>query len=126
MRLRSGYQHAQVIPASITVLSTTNSDLEWMLILNPTVTGTAFSYSTVTNSAVEADVTRTSTTTVSGGTVLAGGYIAANGSFTEQLSNDLTIGVSIAGVSDVLVLAARRITGTSEALFASLTWHETQ
>jgi len=124
IRLQSTKLSTIVQPSSLSIGSTTNANLEVQLLLNPTVTGTALSFGAVANSAVEADVATTNATTVSGGTLLGSSLVAAN--TTDQLSNpvDFQLGVSIAGVSDVLVLAARRLTGTTEAIYGSLGWRE--
>lgn len=124
IRLQSTKLSTIVQPSSLSIGSTTNANLEVQLLLNPTITGTALSFGAVANSAVEADVATTNATTVSGGTLLGSSLVAAN--TTDQLSNpvDFQLGISIAGVSDVLVLAARRLTGTTEAIYGSLGWRE--
>lgn len=126
LRLKSTHLDISVIPQSISILNTSNVDYEWLLLLNPTVAGTdAASWVSLTNSAIEYDVSRTTTNTLSGGTILAGGY---NSSVQEvvnpQLVSNLRLGATLAGVRDELVLAVRNVGGTSETYYAGLSWRE--
>lgn len=126
MRLNSSYLHATVKPVNFSLICTSTSAYNWMLVLNPTVVGVAFSFSNVTNSAVDVDVARLNTTTLTGGTVLASGTSLQtnDGAATSNLPTDFALGSTIAGVSDIVVLAVQRVTGTSETFYASLNWRE--
>lgn len=126
IRLQSTYRFATVIPRDLNVMVTSTAAYRWALLMNPTVVGTAFGFTPVANSAIEADVSRTNATTVTGGTQLATGYGQAQqtGQSDFNLGNDIALGSTIAGVSDVLVLAAQRVTGTTEDFFGALGWHE--
>lgn len=127
LRLKSTNLGACLDIKSLSLLSTTAVGYRWTLILNPTVTGTAFSYTGITNSAIEADVGTTNASKVSGGTVLASGY----GSTTNQISlnqvfpNKISLGVNIAGTSDVLVLAVQRTAALAESFSGGINWNET-
>lgn len=126
LRLKSTHKGALVVPTSLNVLATTNSAYNWYLLLNPTVVGTAFSFTGLTNSAVEYDVSRTNATTLTDGTIVAAGSDQqSNESSTVVLSpSDLQLGSSIAGVSDILVLAVQRISGTTESYLGAIQWRE--
>ena len=128
LRLNSSYQHAliKLLDFSLSCIST--ATYNYFLILNPTVTGTAFSFSQVTNSSLEVDVSRTSTTTVSGGTIIKVGTTSQTneGRLTEVLNSDFALGSNIAGTSDIIVLAVQRVTGTSETFYGSLNWKDQQ
>jgi len=128
IRLRAGYLFATVVPRDVSVMVTSTASYRWALLLNPTVAGTAFSFTTVPNSAVEADVARTNATTVTGGLQIATGYGQAQltGDSRFDLGSDIALGSTIAGVSDVLVLAAQRVVGTTEAFYGAIAWHEEQ
>jgi len=121
-RLKSTHPFATIIPESMSLLCTSTAAFRWLLMLNPTVTGTAFSFSGVTNSSIEADVSRTNATTLSGGTLIKSGYAQSvtESAVVAQLPSKLRVGTSIAGVSDILVLAVQRLSGTSESFYASL------
>jgi hypothetical protein len=117
---------ATVRAKEASVFCPTGATFRWALLLNPSVAGTALSFSDVANSAVEADVARTNGTKVTGGTLLASGY----GSSTAQVAlpstgaTDYALGATIAGVSDILVLAVQRLSGTTEDFYGTLTYTE--
>jgi hypothetical protein len=135
-RLNSAYKHVNIKLISTYISCTSTSAFNWYLLLNPTVTGTAFSFSSVSNSGIEIDVSRTNATTLSVGspTFLATGTILASGTgfqtnegnVTVQQATDFALGTNIAGVSDIVVLAIQRVTGTSESFYASINWREQQ
>lgn len=124
IRLQSTKLSSIVQPVSTSVLSPTNADLELQLLLNPTVTGTALSFTPVANSSVEADVTTTNASKVSAGTLLNSSLVAANASIQVPNQVEFQLGSSIAGVSDILVLAVRRLTGAAETIYGTMGWHE--
>ena len=126
IRLRSGYLGAQVIPNLFSLMCTSTTAYRWTLLLNPTVVGVAFSFTALPNSAVEADVARVNTTTLTGGTELRSGYALAQNEASLLLTpeTDFALGSNIAGTQDVLVLAVQRLTGTTETFYASLGWRE--
>jgi len=129
IRLRSTGGAATVRVTGINVNCTSTASYVWRLLLNPTIVGTALVYTGVTNSAVEANVVATNTTTVTGGIELASGTGSQGAGGTAlSLSNpsDFAIGQRAGGVSDVLVLAVSRITGTgtTETFHGAINWHE--
>jgi hypothetical protein len=126
IRLQSGRQGATIIPSFVSIVCTSTSTFRWALLLNPTVAGTALSFSAVTNSNVEADVARTNGSKVTGGTQLVSGYSQQQneGGVTLTSVPDFALGTTIAGVSDIIVVAVQRITGTTETFYGSMSWHE--
>lgn len=105
------------------VLCTSTAVFEWLLIMNPTVTGgAAASWVTPTDSAIQYDVTRTGT--LSGGYVLDGGYGATSvqskdtaGTFSV---NSLNLGWDgSASASDEIVLGVAATT-TSETFLGGI------
>ena len=126
IRLGSGGLDATARALKTEVFCTSTSDWRWALILNPTVAGTAFSFSALTDSAVEYDVARTNATTLSGGYVLASGYGSASvqSSPPQASPTDYALGSLIDGTSDILVLAVQNISGAAETYFGSLTFLE--
>ncbi len=97
-----------------------------MLLLDPTIVGTALSFTSVVNSAIEADVSRDAATTVTGGTQLASGYTQQTNDASLNIlrPTDLTLGADIAGNRNVIVLAIQRLVATQETCFGSLGWRE--
>lgn len=130
IRLKSTHLMANIDELLFSILCTSATSYRYAVLLNPSVTGTAFSFSSITNSAIEAATTTTNATTVSGGTLLLSGYVdagAVSGNqdiLISEIPNDLHIGSSIAGVSDILVVAIQLLSGSAETFLASLTWRE--
>lgn len=127
MRLKSTHLMATVTELYISILSLSATAFRYCLLLNPTVTGTAFSFTGVTNAAVEVQTNTTSATTVSGGTQLLSGYVDASttqGVFVQDVPTDLRLGSSITGVSDIIVLGVQRLSGTTESFYAGMSFRE--
>ena len=129
IQLKSEYIGATVQVLSTSMTETTGAkDIEWILILNPTVAGT-FTYADETNSAVQTAKGATANT-VTNGTYLAGGFFnsaAANrgGNIQSGVNNAINLGSTISGTVDTIVLCARPLTGsTNTDIFGSLTWRE--
>jgi len=121
-RLKSTHFGSTVRTESLSIACTSTAAYHWYLILNPTVTGTALVFSDVVNSSVEASTNTTNATKVTGGTILTSGVGQSTNEGGVNLSspNDFALGSTIAGVSDILVLAIQRITGTTETFYGSL------
>lgn len=122
VRLLSGRFDSEVIVDNISIICTSTTAYRWLLLLNPTITGTALSYSTVANTSIEAATGITNGTTVSGGTVLASGYslTSSDGSASYAPQTFLALGSTLAGVADQVILAVQRLTGTTETFYASM------
>jgi len=122
VRLKSGYLGSKISFSDFNIVCTSTAAYNYYWILNPTVVGTALNFVDVTNSSIQADVATTSATTLTGGTVIhAGTGQATNDSSTADILNsDFTLGSTIAGVSDILVLAVQRVTGTTETFYGSV------
>lgn len=117
-----------ITPTKLSIICTTTSAFRWALLLNPTVTGTALSFSAVDSASVEACATTSNATTVSGGTTLLSGYsfqTAESGvSIDIPPAANTLIGSAIDGTVDTLVLAVQPLSGAAETFYASLTWNE--
>ena len=127
IRLKSTYQMATIDPLLLSIVCTSDTVYRYCLLINPTVTGTSLSFSGITNSAIEAALTTTNATTVSGGTQILSAYVDASQTQSILISDIPTyvrIGANIAGVSDILVLGVQRITGTSETFYGGMSWRE--
>jgi len=126
IRVRSGYEGANVRPVRFSAVVTSTADIEVQLLLNPTVAGTALAFTAITGSVVEADVATTNASTgVTGGTLLASSTANASiGEISLESPSDYQLGVTIAGVRDILVLAVRRLTGGAETFYGGLNWRE--
>lgn len=126
IQLRATYNMFNISLAALSVICTSTSAYRWCLLLNPTVVGTALSFSAITNSAIQADVGTTNATTLTGGTVLYSAYAqnASEGTVVAYPTDTLSLGETIGGTRDIIVLAVQRITGTTETFYGSLAWKE--
>ena len=128
LRLNSNYLASSIRILDFFINCTSTATYNWYLILNPTIVGTALSFTQVTNSSMDTDVTTTNATTVTGGTILAAGTSTQTneGGTSKIIDSDFIFGSTIAGVSDVVVLAVQRVTGTSETFYGSINWKDQQ
>jgi hypothetical protein len=113
---------------NLSIQCTSASTYAYYIILNPTVTGTAFSFTSLANSSIEYAYP-TNATTISGGTELLTGLATdTNTQITGTggiLDTDFVIGSSIAEVSDIVCLGVQRLVGTTETFYSSLNFRET-
>jgi hypothetical protein len=112
IRLASTALGAVVLPGRMQLLPITSQNYEVGLFLNGTLTGASWS-AVASDANVEMD---TSATAITGGTLVQTDYVSASGSGGTQPLVDpagynwaLQLGVSLAGVSDVLTLAIRTV-----------------
>ena len=123
MKLRSDRLDSVILPAKIDIICTSNDNVKWTLLLNPTtLSTTSFANYSTTTSNVMID---TSASAVSGGTVLAGGFLYqyGNSSFSGLESFNFQLGRTIAGTSDVITLAVTA--GSANAKVAGgIGWYE--
>lgn len=122
-RLKSTHLDAtfSLLRASLIIISSANA--RWQLLLNPTVTGT-FTYSDVTNSAIQVASGSGASVTVSGGTELISGYTSSGSSvLTTDLENVLGLGSTIAGVRDEIVFTVTT-NSAAEDVHGSIDWRE--
>lgn len=126
IRMKSAYFGSRVSLKNYSLLCSTAVAYRLVLLLNPTITGVALSFTGITNSAVEADAARTNATTISAGTQIASAYYVNNqvqGS-PPALPQETILGSTIAGVSDILVLGAQLIAGTTPTFYGQIGWQE--
>jgi hypothetical protein len=90
------------------MLCTTGDNIHYELVLDPTIGGDALSWTAITDCAIEYAIGNDSQT-ITNGTALSGGYFAgaknAAGEGSQKAFNEITIGSTIAGVSQILCLA---------------------
>lgn len=109
MRLKASHIGATIIPVSVSIVATASTEFEWQLRLNPTV-GDTFTYSDITNACIQ-EATGDSLNTVSGGTIIAGGYGVtggaggnARGGVSLGVDTAQKVGAAIDGTLDTIVL----------------------
>ena len=126
---------AKIIGVSLLEAAATSVDYEWKLIYDPTVANTANFSTAWTDVATGSsfieyavgDNSNPSTNTVTGGTVIASGFVAAGGSKTSSNSDEvdttLLLGSTIAGVSKQIWLCVTP-KGTNADVYGSISWKE--
>ena len=127
IRLKSTALMCRVMLTMASAICSTAVAVRWQVLLNPSVAGTALSFSSLANSPVEYDVSRTNGTTVSGGTILASkfGFNQTEGTFPLGVFRDFQLGSKIDGTSDIVVLAGGLVAASTPTLFGTLNWLET-
>ena len=127
IRLSSSTPGAVIVPGRIQVLPTTSQNYEVALVKNPTLTGASW-VSVPTDSNVEYDVTATA---ITGGAIIQTDYVSSSGSGGNQPLLDpagynwaLQPGVSLAGVSDIITIQIRTVSGatTGDAVGSLFFW----
>jgi hypothetical protein len=123
IRLKSTALDSFIRIRDLSILSETNDDFEWLLIINPTIAGT-FTFSDITNSCLQAARGATANT-VTGGTILAGGFGTKGAAIevSEALNNTITLGSTISGIADRIVLCVRPLSSNAD-IQGSLSWVE--
>lgn len=128
MRQKTSYINNSIKLVTFSLLEQQGSkQLEWLLLLNPTIAGT-FTFTGEAQSAIE--IARGVTAnTVTGGYRLGGGMFNSGdksaGNVSSDLDNAIKLGSTIAGVRDIIVLCVRPLTGTTNAdVQGSITWRE--
>lgn len=129
IRLKATHKGANVFPINFSILAGVYGgiDSRWLLMFNPSVGGTdQASWTSVSNSSVEYDISRDATNPLSGGTVITSGYfndLNPLAAFTSDTT--LRLGFSILGVPDEIVLAVGKVDGGgTEEYFGGITWRE--
>lgn len=120
VRLKSTHARATLIPAYVSPFTTSLDLTEWVVVMNPTLTGASFA-SSGTNSSFEQDTTASA---LSGGDYLHA-FFSSDNAF-ESLYLDKTLhrlGADISGTRDIITLAARTLSGSS-SVNASMTFRE--
>lgn len=113
-RLNSARPCTTISLDSFSILNSSNNanNFKWCIILNPTIAGTAPSYTNVSNSAIDW-APGNGGNTLTGGTIITSGY--GSGSLaTVSLPANLIInpGVAIDGTPDVIALCIKTFSGT--------------
>ena len=110
----------QIIPISLDLLNTGNNSVRYQIVRNGTLTGPSWSISDP-SSICQFD---TSSTAISGGTQIDGGFSLTKGASTGMLDLEMPlVYTSLGGIQDTYTLAAAGIGNTSTVL-GSIAWKE--
>ena len=124
IRLQASKFGQQIDLTSVSMLSLTNDDFEWLLLLNPTVAGT-FTYTDHSKSSAQT-ATGVTANTVTGVEEVSGGFGKggnAGGDISRDLQNAIRLGATIDGTPDEFVLCVRPLTANAD-IEAGLGWRE--
>lgn len=116
------YYDITVYPEYFSMISETNDDFKWTIELNPTIDGT-FTYSAVTQSAVEYARGDSTNLVSADGIIIDSGFSKSSATIDRKIITSLRMGATIAGVMDALVLTATPLSSNAD-LQASLTYRE--
>ena len=122
LRLASGRLDSIIIPSDLNAIVTSNQDILYRVILNPTLSGTSWQ----THYAGNVQYDLSSTSLASGtGTNIIGGYVNKAGSLSINNASDFNfqLGRTINGVSDVFTVAFAP-TSANTKILADLSWFE--
>jgi hypothetical protein len=126
IRLKSTYLMATVFVENFNVMATGTASYRYALLLNPTVAGAALSWTSVANSAIEFTLPVVGNT-LTGGVLLQSGYNLGTTQSKQAIASSspgfLTLGSTIAGVSDIMFIAIQRI-ASADTYYASITYRE--
>jgi hypothetical protein len=115
-------EYATAFAQQISAINVTSGPFMWRLVSNPAQTG-AGTWSAVNGSIMEKNTTRTITPDT--GIIVASGLVSAStNSVTLDARPVLTLGTTVAGVTDVLSLQIINLNNSAETFYASLTWRE--
>ena len=126
IRLKTTHFDSVIDILNFDYLAETNDPALWELVLNPTIGAGTFTYTDVTDAAVQISVgnqTAGTSPTATGGTTLASGYVSGNGSINVGLDSAIKLGAAIDGTRDEIVLVITPITAGLDA-YVSYTWRE--
>lgn len=128
IRLKSTALDAQIDITSISAMAGTSDDYEWELLLNPTLAASV-TFNDVANSSIQFAVgegSNPSTSTVTGGTRLGGGYVKGGSNSGDVKGTDtpeLRLGSLIDGTPDEIYLVATPITANAD-IYGGINWQE--
>ena len=123
VRMQSAFtEFATAFVQAVSVIAATSSNFLWRLVLNPTETG-AGTWANVPNSILERNITRV--VTVDTGHRILSGYVAsAINTIDTNERPILTLGTTLAGVTDVLSLQVMNLGTGNEEYLGSLILRE--
>lgn len=126
IRLKSTHIRKTIFPKTVNVVTTSNANFRWQLALNPTITGgSAANWTSVPNSAVEYDVTRSGVISDPGVVLIAGYATDSTNLANVVLDSLLALSADIDGtVLDELVLSVRTFSFVNENFLGAITWFE--
>ena len=125
LRLKSANYRGIVSVKSINLALGTNQVVYYVVYYNPSLTAASFTAVPGTNTLTEYDI---SATAISGGDIILSGYTdgssGGNNVSPVDITGDLKLSSNIAGTTDIVCLAAQKVSGTSPTTYASMLFAE--
>lgn len=122
LRLKSTHLDLTVLPQTMSMISETNDDFRWSLLLNPTYAGT-LTYTDIANSGCQRAAGVLANTISVEGVKISSGYAKSAGSIESRIVSNLRIGSLIDGTRDELILAVTPLASNAD-IQGSLTFRE--
>jgi hypothetical protein len=129
IRLASGREDSVILPSAISILPTSAGNFEWAVIRNATITAGTWVAHTESSGNVEYNISATS---MSGGTVVAGGFVSSTNQASAPIELDdqlyrwnLQLGRTNAEppVSDTFTIALKAL-GNNQSAVGSISWND--
>lgn len=123
IRQKSGYTGSTIDILDVSLITVSNDNYEWKLIMNPSGIN-SLSYSGITNSSVEYAIAPNETH-ISGGYVIAGGYAQAKTDIQAgTLKSLLKLGASVTGLRDQIVLSCYPLGASNSIVYGGINFRE--
>jgi hypothetical protein len=113
VRLQTGHEGEPVELRSVSVLTQTNDDFEWLLFKNPTVAGT-FTYSNAVSGPFQVARGATANTVTPTSDPIAGGFGRAGATASSFITHEGGLGEAIDGTRDEFVLCVRPLSANAD------------
>ena len=127
IRLMPGKTALNVFLENISIVTTSNNVLyRWTIYVNPTFSGAALTWTSYPNNHFQFNNTASTTTSITGGTLLYSGYGlgAQTSTLSSLIAGKVSLGTSIAGVSDVISLGIERLDNQTNVFYATMSVRE--
>lgn len=122
LRLKTAYLATTIDILTTSIIATTsNDDAHWYLAVGGTPSA-ALTYNNLTNSSMQY-AQGNGTITLSGGTILDGGFVSVTNTFRQDIINSVRMGSTIAGVAQIFYLVVTPITSNT-TIQTAVTWRE--
>lgn len=123
LRLKSSHFGCTFKIQDVSVIAETSDDYEWLLIHNPTIAG-AHTFTDKTDTCVQRFIGDTGgANTITGGFVTKRGFGSGNSAVSIKSESSLSLGSSIDGTPDEVVLAVRPL-GINAQIQGAVNWKE--
>ena len=124
IKLKATHIGATIDLLDVSVLATAAADYEVLTIFNPTIAGVdQASWVNETNGALQYDISRDNTNTLTAGTIMSSDWVAqsnSQGGFSASIDSAQLLGSAIDGTVDEIVLAVRNQSGSNKSFRASI------